>query len=326
MQTLVFRSTKFDSHTLLNLKELAAVGSAYRDGDRLVHVGRVSDWAGAAFIAFVEDTSMPLEDWIKHRFGATDIETSDHLAGHSIRSVWRPGMSEHSQGEEALGTPDFEMRLAEQALFLLIARLDEILNFIEPAEETLDTYGHKARELLILACTEVENTWKACIRESAAGLSPDQRLTTNDYVKLLPKLYLAEYEISMPRYDTLSPMRPFKTWDINRPTKSLPWYDAYNLTKHDRTANFNVATVRHCLNAVAANVALFTARYGFSRLTTGRGTLATLFTALFAISVVDVRAPTVFTPRPKLPASVLGGSGWFTLTEIHPWIVEPLDL
>lgn len=34
--------------------------------------------------------------------------------------------------------------------------LDELFNYIEPSLENLTAYGHKIRELLILACTEVE--------------------------------------------------------------------------------------------------------------------------------------------------------------------------
>ena len=118
-----------------------------------------------------------------------------------------------------------DLRLAEQALLLLIQRLDELLHFIEPSPVTLQAYSHKARELLILSCTEVENAWKSYLR--IANVPPARSdFTTNDYVKLLVPLHLADYQISLPRYSDIQPIRPFLGWSAAQPTKSLPWYDA----------------------------------------------------------------------------------------------------
>jgi hypothetical protein len=77
-----------------------------------------------------------------------------------------------------------------------------------------------------------------------AGIPPPAKgdFTTNDYVKLLAPLHLAEYEISLPRSADIRPIRPFCGWSSAQPAKSLSWYDGYNKTKHDRSSHFTEAS------------------------------------------------------------------------------------
>jgi hypothetical protein len=44
------------------------------------------------------------------------------------------------------------------------------LLYVEPTEELLNAFGHKTRQLLILACTEVETYWKYYLDK--AGITP----------------------------------------------------------------------------------------------------------------------------------------------------------
>lgn len=54
-------------------------------------------------------------------------------------------------------------------------------------------------ELLILACTEIENYWQQYL--ALANLPPPPTgFTTNHYVKLHVPLRLGEYQIDLPRY------------------------------------------------------------------------------------------------------------------------------
>ena len=68
------------------------------------------------------------------------------------------------------------------ALKLLLAKMQDIFETVEPGPSNLQTYGHKIRELLLLAAMEVEASWTAVLK--ANGYVRD-RFTTNDYVKLL---------------------------------------------------------------------------------------------------------------------------------------------
>jgi hypothetical protein len=135
----------------------------------------------------------------------------------------------------------------------------------------LEAYGYDIRNLLILACTEVESHWRAVLK--ANGVSKD-RWSTRDYVGLKDAMKLNEFEVSFPDYPWIKPIAPFKSWDEGRPTLTLPWYDAYNAAKHDRESELKSATLRFVLNAVAAcaimTVAQFGEVFGFDLGTTGR--------------------------------------------------------
>src|SRR5690242_12333578 len=97
---------------------------------------------------------------------------------------------------KGLGTTDTERHEHLQSVRLLIERLDELFLYIEPSANSLLTYGHKTRELLILACTEVENAFRHYFRVSNTPPINGREYTTNDYVKLHPTLFLPEFEIA----------------------------------------------------------------------------------------------------------------------------------
>ena len=216
----------------------------------------------------------PLSDWVT-QFGAENVEQSNLDVGATIEGVWRPGLYYDLDILQGLGETNLDLRLAEQALLLLIQRLDELLLFVEPTTQSLSAHSHKARELLILACTEVEAQWKHYLRRG--GLIK-QVFTTNDYIALRSPLHLEEYEISLPRYKEVPPIRPFLGWStVPGPTQTLPWYDAYNKTKHDSKEHFPAANVLACLQAVAANIVMFCVRFGPFRLHQGGGMLSALF-------------------------------------------------
>lgn len=58
--------------------------------------------------------------------------------------------------------------------------------YIETDITYLNAYGHKIRELLILACAECERLWVDYIRPDG---DTNQRLTISDYVKPKDKLF-----------------------------------------------------------------------------------------------------------------------------------------
>jgi hypothetical protein len=114
----------------------------------------------------------------------------------------------------------------------------------------MSTYGHEVRNLLVLACTEVEAQWKAIL--TANHYQATGRFNTNDYIKLLLPLHLADYSARSAQFPWMAAEKPFAGWDASQATGSLPWYDAYNAVKHDREANFSRATLSHAFTAVAA--------------------------------------------------------------------------
>jgi hypothetical protein len=145
-------------------------------------------------------------------------------------------------------------------LALLSDRLARVFRTVEPELMNLDVYGHEIRNLLIITCTEVEAQWKSILK--ANNYSTTKTYSTNDYVKLLTPLRLADYEIEFPLYPGIPPVCPFASWDLNKPTRSLGWYDAYNATKHDREMHFSRATISNVVNALAACSILLIAQFG----------------------------------------------------------------
>lgn len=138
--------------------------------------------------------------------------------------------------------------------------LDNLFNFIEPVEINLTTYGHKIRELLILACTEVEYLLLKVLTEN--GYPEKGRYSTVDYVRCRDVLKLNLYEVELTQYSSLGIFTPFKDWDESRSTASIPWYYAYNQVKHNRSDNIPHANLKHLLDAVAAIHILLESQYG----------------------------------------------------------------
>ena len=165
-----------------------------------------------------------------------------------VRS-WQPSLTDN---ENAIAS-------AKVQLSTLVRQLERICETVHPDRRNLEAYGYDIRNLLILACTEVESHWRAVLK--ANGVSKDQ-YTTRDYVTLKNALRLNDFAISFPDYPWIVPVTPFKNWDERKPTKTLLWYDAYNAVKHDRENEFQRATLSFAFDAVAACIVLIVAQFG----------------------------------------------------------------
>ena len=224
-------------------------------------------------------------------FSATNIEQSFFEVGSIIKHVWRPGLC--LDIEKALGIDKGEQQRAIKNLRILAERLNDILMYIEPETYALNCYSHKTRELLILACTEVESFWQFYLREANAVRA---RPTTNDYVKLHNALFLDDYTISLNSHPFVISYKPFEGWSPNSPTKSLDWYSAYNEAKHDMYTNFSKATLEHCIKAVMAVISLFCVRYSPYSIVEERGISAKTVAELFTIEVKATAKNTIYIP------------------------------
>lgn len=267
-----------------------------------------------------------LEDWIKKLFGATNIANLQLPEGNVVDSVWRPGLYYFTDCDQALSITESEKRNAEQAIMLLIERLEEIFLYIHPDTDGLKSYGHKTRELLILACTEVENFWQYYLRKAGLTVS---RPSTRDYIKLLTKLHLKEYQFTLDAYPAIPPLCPFSTWTTGNPTKSLSWYNAYNETKHDRDTNFHKSTLLACIEAVAANLVMYSIRFSPHQLTEQSNRFSALYNQHFKGTLINSDRSAFYLHSVSLPATFQS-----TLTthdprykrHVAPFIINPLVL
>ena len=153
---------------------------------------------------------------------------------------------------------------ARSQLTSLTRKLETICQTVQPSESTLAVYGHEIRNLLILAATEAEMHWRGIL--IANGAPRTTKFNSNEYFKLVEPLKLRDYAINFYDFPDLPPFQPFAGWSRTDPTKSLPWYAAYNGVKHNREDEFKSGTLRCAFEAVAANIALLVAQFGHAAL------------------------------------------------------------
>jgi hypothetical protein len=121
---------------------------------------------------------------LKHRFHGSIFDQLLLEPGEYHPCMARPSSSAPN---ETLGTnPDrSERALHARArstgqLHALVEQLEQICRVVQPEKRNLDAYGHEIRNVLILACTEVEALWKGVL--SANGAKGE---STKDYVKFI---------------------------------------------------------------------------------------------------------------------------------------------
>ncbi|NIJ49473.1 hypothetical protein [Rhizomicrobium electricum] len=172
-----------------------------------------------------------------------------HGHGIGLWTSWCPDAEHHTNS----------IALARGQLAALTRQLDRICQTIHPSNKTFDTFGHDIRNLLILACTEVESHWRAVL--IANNIRKD-RYNTQDYVRLRRAMRLDEYAVSFPKYPWIEAMRPFSGWgNSSCPTQDLKWYDAYNAVKHARETEFERGTLRHVFEAISGCATMMAAQF-----------------------------------------------------------------
>lgn len=245
------------------LHEKVPFGYAYETNSHFVHFyGNREDFNLIAVgLTAIQGKVGTLNDWVQNVFGAINIQPLTNEVGHVIDGVWRPSLRFRDDIQTALNVDSFDRLSSGQALRNLITKLDELFLYIEPSFHGLQAHGHKCRELLILACTEVENHWVSLIKRSNLN-NLTGRYTTRDYVRLSDPCFLKEYKIRYKNHFGLRDFIPFLNWNAVNPTTSLGWYDAYNKTKHDRTTAFHYATLENVLDAIAACIVMYCVKYG----------------------------------------------------------------
>lgn len=106
-------------------------------------------------------------------------------------------------------------------------------------------------------CIEVEANFKAILDEN--GYVKKGRLDMSDYKKVGATHHLSSYEVKLPQWHGSKNVRsPFDSWKSGA---SLPWYQAYNASKHDRHQNFQDASFDNLVDSVCGLVVLLSAQF-----------------------------------------------------------------
>jgi len=244
-------------------------GIWHHKGDRLELVGG-NGVGNRAVIAL--PNGVPLTDAIKsHPDLSLNVPIVHRMAlrpGTFYYRMARPEFSDWNSSPGRLPMDlyyDHDLTDALLQVRSLIARLEAILTVIHPTEDNLDVYGNEIRNLLILASTEVETQWRTVLVNNRYKIGSKDRLSTNDYVKLADAMRLPEYAFTFRLFPFVQDVTPFKDCSAaGSPTKDLPWYDAYNKVKHDRTGNFHEAKLSHAMSAIVACWTMIAAQFGSS--------------------------------------------------------------
>lgn len=150
--------------------------------------------------------------------------------------------------------------VARGQLTALTRQLEHICRTVHPSKETFEVFGHDIRNLLILACTEVESHLRGIL--VANGMSK-KSFSIRDYIRLVEPMKLDEYGVDFPSYPWLPPIKPFIEWrSKDGQIHGLNWYHAYNAVKHNREDEFGRATLRHAFEAVTACAIMMAAQFG----------------------------------------------------------------
>jgi hypothetical protein len=156
--------------------------------------------------------------------------------------------------------------------FLLIQKdLQELLDYIEPADQNMNCYSYRIHALLMRVCIEVEANCKAVLQEN--GYVKSTNLNMNDYKKINITHRLSSYHIKIPFWNGVKNLRsPFLAWATGG---SLGWYQTYNVTKHDRRTEFEMATFDCLIEAVCGLLVVLSAQFGTEEFSPGPTLLAT---------------------------------------------------
>lgn len=145
-----------------------------------------------------------------------------------------------------------------RAFLLLQEDVLDLFSYVEPSDKNLETYSHRIQQLLMRACVEVEANLTAIFLDNKYKAAQDN-LTMQQYCLIDISHRLSSYEIRVPTWQGSKGVRtPFHGWNQGEP---LPWYQAYNKSKHNRHENFKLATFEALIDAFCGLNALLSAQF-----------------------------------------------------------------
>lgn len=165
-----------------------------------------------------------------------------------------------------------------RAFILIQNDLRSIFEYLEPSDECRKAYSYRIHALLMRTCIEIEANFKAILDENA--FTHKRHLNMTDYRKVDATHHLSSYEVMLPIWNGTPPiLKPFEPWKSARGLQStgrvsLPWYQAYNKSKHDRQDEFKKANFENLVMAVAGLLILISSQFYNQDFSAGPVTLA----------------------------------------------------
>jgi hypothetical protein len=191
------------------------------------------------------------------------FEDDEHIsdgARHEILKKEYAGVVDYPIERRHLLLSVNQLATLKEMLISVFNTVYPVFDADNPDKNNLTTYGHNIKNLLVLACIEVETQLKGIYKAHENAIQ--SHYSTKDYVKLKNILHLDKYEVHFPFYSDLPSIQPFKNWNAQQPTGSLDWYDSYNAIKHNSENEFHRANLGNAIYAVSAVAVLIKAQYG----------------------------------------------------------------
>lgn len=124
--------------------------------------------------------------------------------------------------------------------------LYQLARYVEFSEANYGTYSIEIARLLLSASAEVDSV----LKQLARRVSGNPELRNIDHYFEPVSLYSSkfiDFEVTIPRYGLT--LHPWTDW---RKEAAPGWWTAHNKVKHHRHEMFEMATLKHCLNAMGA--------------------------------------------------------------------------
>jgi hypothetical protein len=185
----------------------------------------------------------------------------------NVRAM-KPGPNSGYSGWAYIIDPDYAKDAAHYVRSFMIIQKDveKLFEYIEPSEECLQAYLYRSHELLMRTCIEVEANFKAILFENKFS-QKGRQLNIDSYRKIDLTHHLSSYKALLPIWNGgIREFSPFAGWNKGN---SLPWYQAYNASKHDRHEEFKKANMEQLLNAVTALLIVLTSQFGKEEFSSG---------------------------------------------------------
>ncbi len=157
-----------------------------------------------------------------------------------------------------------------QSYQLIEKDIINLFEYIEPSDINLKTYSHRIHSLIIRLCIDIESNFKAILEENEYHRKTDD-LNMSDYQKIYKTHKLSSYEIKIKNWHGENFIyQPFQSWDVNisdtKTMKSLEWYQNYNIIKHNKHKEFQLANLENLLLAASGLVVLLCSQFGTQNL------------------------------------------------------------
>ena len=124
--------------------------------------------------------------------------------------------------------------------------LDRLARYVDLSKANENTFSIEIARLLLSSSAEVDVVLKLLCKK----IDPTSNaLSINSYFPIINNEIneFKNFEITIPRFG-LS-LKPWSNWTDNTPPL---WWQAHNKVKHHRDDHFEKATIKNCVNALAA--------------------------------------------------------------------------